>query len=75
MGPTIGKPRFPLERWALVLGFLFPHWTAMMYSIYPTWALMVDCYNLPSMLSSTGRQVTPSCEIELSVFRDFWKLI
>ena len=31
----LGKPRFPLERWALGLGFFCPHWTPMMDSIYP----------------------------------------
>ena len=32
-----GKPRFPLERWALKLGFFCPHWTPMMDSIYPAY--------------------------------------
>ena len=31
------KPRFPLERWALGLGFFCPHWTPMMDSIYLTY--------------------------------------
>ena len=30
----LGKPRFPLERWALGLGFFCPHWTPMIDSIY-----------------------------------------
>ena len=29
----LGKPRFPLGRWALGLGFSCPHWTPMMDSI------------------------------------------
>ena len=30
----LDKPRFPLERWALWLGFFCPHWTPVMNSIY-----------------------------------------
>ena len=30
----LGKPCFPLERWALGLGFFCPHWTPMVDSIY-----------------------------------------
>ena len=30
----LGKPRFPLERWALWLGFVCPHSTPMMDYIY-----------------------------------------
>ena len=33
----LGKPRFPLERWALGLGFFCPHWTHLMDSIYLTY--------------------------------------
>ena len=33
----LGKPRFPLERWAFGLGFFCPHWTPMMDSIYLTY--------------------------------------
>ena len=33
----LGKPRFPLERWALWLGFFCPHRTPMMDSIYLTY--------------------------------------
>ena len=32
----LGKPRFPLTRWALGLGYFCPHWTPMMDSIYLT---------------------------------------
>ena len=32
----LGKPRFPLEQWALGLGFFCPHWTPMIDSIYLT---------------------------------------
>ena len=38
---SLGKPRFPLKRWALGSGYSFrdscPHWTPMMNSIYLTW--------------------------------------
>ena len=36
----LGKPRFPLERWALGLGFFCPHCTPMMDSIYLTHAIL-----------------------------------
>ena len=53
----LGKPPFPLERWALRLGFFCLHWTPMMDSIYPTWTLMVDCYNFTqAILPSLSRE-------------------
>ena len=35
--PTLGKPRFPLERWVHGLGFSCPSWTLLMISIDLTW--------------------------------------
>ena len=36
----LGKPRFPLERWAPGLGFFCLHWTPMMDSIYLTYPVL-----------------------------------
>ena len=49
--PTLGctvpvgnsaKPRFPLERWTLGLGFPCPHWTPVMDSLFLTYLCWKD---------------------------------
>ena len=37
--------RFPLEWWALGLGFFCPHWTPMMDSIYPILTWIMDSFS------------------------------
>ena len=41
----LGKPRFPLERWALGLEFFCPHWTPMMDSIYPNLTRIMNSFS------------------------------
>ena len=84
----LGKPRFPMERWAHGLGFFCPHWTPMMDSIYLTHAILPRLsresfihwlYWNSRTLSSSDVIVTfkwrHHVKLHLSVFRNFWKLI
>ena len=73
----LGKPRFPLERWALGLGFFCPHWTPMMDSIYLTYLYQpVRKIKRNSCTWATHRSVTslnckmmsPCCISEYSGF-------
>ena len=48
----LGKPRFPMERWALGLGFFCPHRTPMMDSIYLTLTLIMNSFSCSPLNTS-----------------------
>ena len=62
----LGKPRFPLERWALGLGFFCPHWTPMMDPIYLTYPVPTSRKDKNLTVTQHRTSVRIHCFVKLS---------